>query len=253
MSIDLNADLAEGIGDDAALLPLVSSANIACGFHAGSHQLMRRAVELAIDNHVAIGAHPSFDDRANFGRSTVEIAPADAFSLVAYQVGALAGVATAAGGRLAHVKPHGALYNQAARDRRLAEAIVDAVRGVDASLAIFGLAGGELIAAAQRAGMRSVDEVFADRGYCADGTLVPRNQPGALLDSEEEVLRRTLAMIERRGVQSIDGAWVPLQVGTICLHGDGAHAVAFARRLRAAFDAAGIAVRAPESVAVATP
>lgn len=245
ITIDLNADLAEGVGDDAALLPLVSSANIACGFHAGGHELMARAVRLALSNGVAIGAHPSFDDRDNFGRSNMEIDPHDAYTLTAYQVGALAGIAAAVGGRVSHVKPHGALYNQAARDPALAEAIVHAIRDLDPGLTVYGLAGGELIQAARRASLSAVDEVFADRGYQADGTLVPRGTPGALLDDDEEVLERTLSMIERQGVRAIDGTWVPLSVGTICLHGDGPHALAFARRLRGAFDARGIQVQAP--------
>lgn len=244
-TVDLNADMAEGVGDDAALMAFVSSANIACGFHAGGHQMMREAVRLALEHGVAIGAHPSFEDRANFGRRELALDAADAYSLVVYQIGALSGMASAAGGRLAHVKPHGALYNQAAHDRLLADAIVAAVRDLDPALIIYGLAGGELIAAARAAGMRAVQEVFADRGYRSDGSLVPRDQPGALLDDEEWVLRRTLRMIEQQGVAANDGKWVALEVGSICLHGDGAQALAFASRLRRAFEADGIEVRAP--------
>jgi UPF0271 protein len=174
VQIDLNADVGEGIGDDEGVVALVSSANIACGFHAGNPLLMRRTVQLARSHNVAIGAHPGFDDPEGFGRRDMQLSAAELENLVAYQIGALAGVAAADGARLSHVKPHGALYNMAARDAAMAQAIARAVRAVDASLVLFGLSGSELVAAGDRAGLRVASEVFADRGYRPDGSLAPR-------------------------------------------------------------------------------
>ncbi|RKP58550.1 5-oxoprolinase subunit PxpA [Pararobbsia silviterrae] len=251
MQIDLNADLGEGCDNDAALLDLVSSANIACGWHAGGADVMRASVAAAIARGVAVGAHPSFNDPANFGRTEIALPPNAVYAAVLYQLGALAAFARAEGGRVAHVKPHGAMYNQAARDPAMADAIVAAVRDFDPSIAVFGLANAELVAAARRAGLTSIEEAFADRGYRADGSLVPRSQPGALLDDEDLVLERTIAMIRERRVQSVDGHWVPLNAQTICLHGDGPHALAFARRIRGRLDAEQIRV-GPTSPASAT-
>jgi UPF0271 protein len=243
MQIDLNADLGEGCDSDEALLELVSSANIACGWHAGGADIMRASVEAAVARGVAIGAHPSFNDPANFGRTEMDLAPEAVYAGVLYQLGALAAFAKAAGGRVAHLKPHGAMYNQAARDTAMADAIVAAVRDFDPAIAIFGLANAQLVAAARRAGLKAVEEAFADRGYRADGSLVPRSQPGALLDDEDLVLERTIAMICERRVQAVDGQWVPLNAQTICLHGDGPHALAFARRIRGRLDAEQIQVQ----------
>ena len=244
MEIDLNADLGEGCGSDEALLDLVSSANIACGWHAGGASAMRECVRWAVEKGVAIGAHPSFNDPENFGRKEMDIPASDIYAGVLYQLGALAAIARAEGGRIAHVKPHGALYNQAAKDRTIADAIVSAVHDFDASLLIFGLANSGLVDATRRAGMEAIEEVFADRGYRSDGSLVPRKDPGALLDDEEAVLERTLRMAKEQRVQSISGEWVPINAQTVCLHGDGAHALAFARRIRGALEGAGIEVRA---------
>lgn len=244
MEVDLNADLGEGCGNDEALLDLVSSANIACGWHAGGPGIMRQSVRWAVRKGVAIGAHPSFNDPDNFGRAEMALPPGDVYAGVLYQVGALAAIVRAEGGRIAHVKPHGALYNMAARDSTLADAIVAAVRDFDPSVAVFGLANGRLIDAARRAGLQAIEEVFADRGYRADGSLVPRQEPGALLDDEDEVLERTLTMIRDKRVKSVDGQWIALNTQTICLHGDGPHALAFARRIRARLADEGIAVRA---------
>jgi len=245
MSIDLNADLGEGCGSDEALLDLVSSANIACGWHAGGAAAMRECVRWAVNKGVSIGAHPSYHDPENFGRKEMTLPPDEVHAGMLYQLGALAAIARAEGGRVAHVKPHGALYNQAARDARLAEAIAAAVRDFDRSVTVFALAGSELVSAARRAGLVAIEEVFADRGYRADGSLVPRSEPGALLDDDEAVLARTLAMIREQRVQAVDGQWVRINAQTVCLHGDGPHALAFARRIRGALDEARIAVRAP--------
>jgi UPF0271 protein len=232
MHIDLNADLGEGSGCDEALLDLVSSANIACGWHAGGAGLMRDCVRWAMQRGVAIGAHPSFNDPQNFGRSEMQLSSAEIYAGVLYQLGALDAITRGEGGRIHHLKPHGALYNQAARDADLAEAIVAAVHAFDPAIMIYGLANSQLVDATRRAGLVAVEEVFADRGYRADGSLVPRGQPGALLDDESQVLERTLAMIRHKEVRAVDGATVSLNAETICLHGDGPHALAFARRIR---------------------
>lgn len=244
MHVDLNADLGEGAPDDDALLALVTSANIACGWHAGDAPLMQATVRAALARGVAIGAHPSYPDRDNFGRGEMQRSPDDVRADVVYQVGALAALVRAAGGRLHHVKPHGALYNQAAREPALADAIACAVRAVDPGLALYGLAGSELLRAAERAGLRAVAEVFADRGYQADGSLVPRSQPGALIHDTGEAVARTLRMVREGVVQAVSGETVPLQAQTVCLHGDGPHALAFARALHSALREAGITLRA---------
>ena len=244
MHVDLNADLGEGAPDDAALLALVSSVNIACGWHAGDARLMQATVAAALARGVAIGAHPSFPDREHFGRREMQLQPEEVRADLLYQIGALDALVRAAGGRLHHVKPHGALYNQAARDPALADAIAAAVRAVDPGLAIYGLAGGELLRAAERAGLRAVTEVFADRGYRADGSLVPRSQPGALVDDVDEAVARTLRMVREGVVTAVSGETVPLQAQTLCLHGDGPHALAFARAIHQALSDAGVELRA---------
>ncbi|CNG98686.1 LamB/YcsF family protein [Yersinia aldovae] len=244
MKIDLNADLGEGCANDQALLQVVSSANIACGFHAGDAQIMHQSVRWAIEYGVAIGAHPSFPDRENFGRTAMQLPPETVYAQVIYQLGALAAIVRAEGGVMQHVKPHGMLYNQAAVDPLLADAIAQAVRVVDPSLRLVGLAGSELIRAGKRAGLVTRQEVFADRRYQADGTLVPRSQPDALIESDELALSQTLAMVMRHQVQARDGSWVAVQADTVCVHGDGAHALAFARRLRGSFQQENISVSA---------
>ncbi|RZL92185.1 MAG: 5-oxoprolinase subunit PxpA, partial [Variovorax sp.] len=244
LHVDLNADLGEGAPDDAALLGLVSSANIACGWHAGDARLMQATVAAALARGVAIGAHPSYPDRENFGRTELQLNAAQVRADLIYQIGALDALARAAGGRLHHVKPHGALYNQAARDPVLADAVAAAVRAVDPALALYGLAGSALLRAAGRAGLRAVAEVFADRGYRADGSLVPRSEPGAFVASVDEAVRRTLRMVREGVVEAVSGETVALQVQTICLHGDGPHALAFARAIHAALRDAGVTLRA---------
>ncbi|MBI3145032.1 MAG: 5-oxoprolinase subunit PxpA [Pseudogulbenkiania sp.] len=245
MEIDLNADLGEGCGDDEAILDCVSSANIACGWHAGDADTMRAAVLAAKARGVAVGAHPSFPDREHFGRSAMQLPADTVYSGVLYQIGALQAIARAEGVRLSHVKPHGALYNQAARDPLLAAAIVKAVRAADPALAVVGLAGGELVRQARAAGLRALDEVFADRAYLADGSLAPRGTPGAVIEDEAQALAQTLQLITRGTVTALDGSTVTLRADTVCLHGDGAHAVAFARLLRRELLAQGLILRAP--------
>lgn len=244
MIIDLNADLGEGGHNDEALLQLVSSANIACGFHAGDAQTMRQSVRWGMRYGVALGAHPSFLDRENFGRRAVAESAETVFAQVVYQLGALSAIVAVEGGALAHVKPHGMLYNQAARDPALADAIARAVKAVNPSLRLVGLAGSELIRAGQRLGLATRQEVFADRGYLPDGSLVPRDQPAALIKSDELALAQTLEMIQRRRVRASDGSWVNVDADTVCLHGDGEHALLFARKLRQCFNEHQIQVRA---------
>ncbi|MEC5643352.1 5-oxoprolinase subunit PxpA [Citrobacter koseri] len=244
MNIDLNADLGEGCASDAALLQLVSSANIACGFHVGDAQTMLASVREALKNGVAIGAHPSFPDRENFGRTAMTLPPETVYAQTLYQIGALAAIARAEGGVMRHVKPHGMLYNQAAKDPQLADAIARAVHACDPSLILVGLAGSELIRAGEHYGLTTRQEVFADRGYQADGSLVPRTQPGALVEDEEHALAQTLGMVESGRVKSITGEWANVVAQTVCIHGDGEHALAFARRLRAAFEERSIRIMA---------
>lgn len=242
MKVDLNADLGEGAGNDLALLQLVSSANIACGFHAGDAQTMLQSVRWALEYGVAIGAHPSFPDRENFGRTAMQLPPETVYAQVVYQIGALKALAESEGGRLVHVKPHGMLYNQAAVDTLLAQAIAKAVKAVDPALVLVGLANSELIRAGEHYGLATRQEVFADRGYQPDGSLIPRGQPGALVDSDRQAISQTLAMIQQGQVQSLSGEWVKVQADTVCLHGDGAHVLDFARQLRQAFSQQHIAV-----------
>lgn len=235
MKVDLNADLGEGCENDRSLLQQVSSANIACGFHAGDAQTMRQSVLWALEFGVAIGAHPSFPDRENFGRTKMQLPPETIYAQMVYQIGALQAIARSEGGTLVHVKPHGMLYNQSAQEPELADAIARAVKAVDPALILVGLAGSESIRAAAALGLTTRQEVFADRGYQDDGSLVPRSQPGALVESDQQAIAQTLSMIQQGKVRSIRGQWVSVQAETVCLHGDGAHALAFASQLRDAF------------------
>jgi UPF0271 protein len=213
----------------------VSSANIACGFHAGDAQTMRQSVLWALEFGVAIGAHPSFPDRENFGRTRMQLPAETVYAQMIYQIGALQAIARSEGGKLVHVKPHGMLYNQAAQEPELADAIARAVKAVDPALVLVGLANSESIRAGKALGLTTREEVFADRGYQADGSLVPRSQPGALIDSDQQAIEQTLSMIQQGKVKSLSGEWVNVNADTVCLHGDGAHAMAFAAQLRQAF------------------
>jgi UPF0271 protein len=248
--IDLNADLGESfgawrMGDDEALLALVSSANIACGFHAGDPLIMRRTVTLAAARGVAIGAHIALPDLQGFGRREMRVGADEAYALTLYQLGALAAFTRAAGVPLAHVKPHGALYNMAARDATLATAIARAVRDFDPTLRLVGLAGSALAKAGRAAGLAVAAEAFADRGYRADGSLQPRSEPGALLEDAGQACAQALGIVCDGAVTAVDGTRVPLHADTLCLHGDGPHALAFAPRLREALAAAGVRIAAP--------
>ena len=248
MRIDLNCDMGESfgaytIGQDEALMRNVTSANIACGFHAGDPSVMRRTVRLALKSEVAIGAHPGFPDLVGFGRRDMKATPQEVEDLVLYQVGAVAAIAAAEGVCLQHVKPHGALYNMAARDPELARAIARAVAAFDSSLILFGLAGSSLLAAGRAASLHVAAEAFADRAYEPDGTLAPRGKPGSVLHDADALVWRVLRMVRERSVAAIDGSTIPLQVDTICVHGDTPGAAELTARLRAGLEAAGIKVR----------
>lgn len=249
-SVDLNCDIGESfgawtLGADADVLAHVTSANIACGFHAGDPSTMRRTIDLALARGVAVGAHPGLPDLAGFGRRAMEVTADDVYDMVVYQVGALSAFAAARGARVAHVKPHGALYNMAAARAPLADAIARAVRDVDGELMLFGLAGSALIAAARAAGLAAVEEAFADRRYASDGTLVSRTQPGAVIEDEGTAVRQAVRMVREGVVTTVDGIERALHADTICIHGDTPGAAGHARALRAALGAAGIEVAAP--------
>lgn len=248
MKIDLNSDLGESfgpwsMGDDGALMASISSANIACGFHAGDPGAMRATVTLARDHGVAIGAHPGFPDLAGFGRREIKASPREVEDFVLYQVAALAGMAAAQGVRLQHVKAHGALYNMACRDRTLADGIARAVAALDPTLILFGLPNSELMRAGEQAGLRVAAEVFADRAYEPDGSLASRQKPGSVIHDAAAVVARAVRMVLSREVLATDGTVIPLSADTICLHGDTPGAAGLARAVRQGLEAAGIQVR----------
>ncbi|MEI8089810.1 MAG: 5-oxoprolinase subunit PxpA [Opitutaceae bacterium] len=238
VSIDLNCDLGEGAGFDAALMPLITSANIACGAHAGDEATMRATVALAQAHGVGVGAHPGFADRANFGRLEHALSACALHDLVTGQIETLREL-----GPVRHVKPHGALYNLAARDRVVAEVFAEAVYACDPSLILFGLAGSELVRAGQARGLRVANEVFADRTYQPDGSLTPRSRSDSLITNEAAAVAQMMRMVREGVVRATDGRSVAVLADTVCLHGDGLHAVAFARRLGVELRAAGIALR----------
>lgn len=242
LSVDLNADLGEGAGHDDDLLALVSSANIACGFHAGDAAMMRTSILAAQQRGVAVGAHPGFSDRENFGRRELALDPEEIFDLVATQVRTFGEVAHSLGARPRHVKPHGALYNMAARDEAIADAVVRALCEVDPKLILFAPAASALSRAAEGSEVRVACEVFADRNYRADGSLVPRDQAEALLHDPVEAANRVFGMLRDNKVRAIDGSEVAVNAETICVHGDTPRAVDFARELRLALHQLGIIV-----------
>lgn len=237
MVIDLNCDMGEGfgayeIGNDETLLKIVSSANIACGFHAGDASIMRKTAKLAIENNVAIGAHPSFPDLQGFGRRNMALSPQEVYDICVYQIGAMLGTVKALGGKLHHVKPHGALYNMAAKDAKLAQAIAQAVYAIDKNLILYGLSGSHLISEAEKVGLHTASEVFADRTYQNDGSLTPRIQANALIISTQQAIEQVIRMIEEGVVISTEGKKVAIKANTVCIHGDGTHAVEFAENLK---------------------
>ncbi|OQP01191.1 5-oxoprolinase subunit PxpA [Parageobacillus galactosidasius] len=247
MRVDLNCDFGESfgiyrLGEEKEILQYVTSVNVACGFHAGDPLVMRKTVQMALEQKVAIGAHPGFPDLLGFGRRNMAVTPEEVYAYVVYQIGALAAFVKAEGGKMAHVKPHGALYNMAAKDTALAEAIAKAVYDVDPTLILYGLAGSELIRAGKKIGLRTASEVFADRTYQQDGSLTPRSDPRALIVDEQEAVLQVLAMVKEKRVRSLQGIDVPIEAETICIHGDGKKAVLFAKRLYEALQKEGVDV-----------
>jgi 5-oxoprolinase (ATP-hydrolysing) subunit A len=247
--VDLNCDLGESfgnycLGEQEEILKYVTSANVACGFHAGDPTVMRETVELAIANGVQIGAHPGLPDLNGFGRREMNITPQEAYDMVVYQIGALQGFLQTKGAQMQHVKPHGALYNMASVNRLIADAIAKAVYDVSPNLLLFGLASSELTAAGEAIGLQTIHEVFADRTYQADGTLTSRKQDNALITDEAVAITQVIKMVTEGIVTSVEGADVALKAESICIHGDGAHAVAFAKRARFELEAQQIQVKA---------
>jgi UPF0271 protein len=249
-TIDLSCDMGEAFGNypmpnDEALLNYISSASIACGFHAGDPNVMQNTVAAAIKKGVAIGAHPGLPDLQGFGRREMQVTAKEAYQMTLYQVGALHAFVKAAGGRLNHVKAHGALYNMAAKDPALAKAIVDAVHDFDAGLILFALAGSEMVIAAKKTGLAYASEVFADRTYQDNGALTPRTHADALITDEQQSLNQVIMMVKNQQVVSVDKKVIPLTADTLCLHGDGSHAVEFAKTIHQTLTKEGVTIKAP--------
>lgn len=248
MKVDLNCDLGESfgayqIGEDEKIIPFISSANVACGFHASDPLVMQKTVMLAKKYEVHIGAHPGYPDLVGFGRRNLEVSPKEVKAYVQYQIGALSAFCKAAETKLYHVKPHGAMYNMAAKDEKLAYAICEAIFEVDSSLILFGLSGSKMIDAAKETGLQSVSEVFADRAYEEDGSLVSRMKHGAMITEEEEAITRVIRMIKEGVVTAITGKEVPINAQSICVHGDGEKALCFTKRLNQVLKAERIEVK----------
>jgi len=222
------------MGNDYALMKLISSANIACGFHAGDATIMRKTAQMAIEYNVTVGAHPAFPDLQGFGRRNMQFSPQEIYDICIYQISAMFGTVKALGGKLHHVKPHGALYNMAAKDAALAKVIAEATKAIHPDLVFYGLSGSHLISEAEKIGLKTASEVFADRTYQNDGSLTPRTQSNALIKNTQEAVNQVIMMIEKQCVISTDGNEVPLKADTVCIHGDGNHAVQFAEELRKA-------------------
>ncbi|KMZ41038.1 MULTISPECIES: 5-oxoprolinase subunit PxpA [Bacillales] len=248
-TVDLNCDMGESfgayqLGNDQEILSYITSANVACGFHAGDPATMRKTVQMALEAGVAIGAHPGLADLVGFGRRNMEISPEEAYDLVVYQIGALQAFVRAEGGVMHHVKPHGALYNMAATRPALAESIALAIYKVNPELVLYGLAGSELTRAGEKIGLITAHEVFADRTYQQDGTLTPRSQPNAIISDQQQSLQQVIRMVSDGRVLTQQGVDIPIQADSICIHGDGAHALVFAQSIREALAGAGITIAA---------
>lgn len=255
LKTDINCDMGESsplwdysLENDLSILPYISSVNLACGYHAGDAGTMHRMVEAALQAGVAIGAHPSFPDRENFGRTNMNFSPEQIYDFVLYQLGALSAFLQVNGASLHHVKPHGALYNMAAKDPVLAKAIADAVYDFDGGLILYGLSGSELIETGRHDFLLTCSEVFADRTYQDDGSLTPRSHPDALLKSEAAAVEQVLRMVQQQSVQTLSGKIVPVKAETICIHSDGPHAVSFAKAIHSALTNAQITVTSPAKI-----
>jgi len=231
MQPDINCDMGEGIGSDELIMPFISSASIACGYHAGDADTIQQTIKACIQHNVAIGAHPSFFDRNNFGRTEMNLPVDDLYDLVTQQLIIFSEVADSFARRINHVKPHGALYNMSAKYALMANVIAKAVKDFDESLILFGLSGSHSVVEAEKIGLRTANEVFADRTYRDDGSLTPRSQPNALIEDAEQVVRQVLQMIKEGTVTTVSGKIIPVVAETICIHGDGKHAVEFAKAI----------------------
>ena len=246
--VDLNCDMGESfgaykMGHDEEILDYVTSANIACGFHAGDPSTMRKTVKMALEKGVAIGAHPGFQDLSGFGRRNLYLTPQEAYEIVVYQIGALYGFVKAQGATMQHVKPHGALYNMAATNPALSEAIAEAVYAVNPELILFGLSGSEMIKAGEKIGLRTANEVFSDRTYQTDGMLTNRKEANALITDTDTAIQQVVKMVKKGMVTSTDGKEVAIQADTVCIHGDGKHALDFAQRISQTLKTSEIDVR----------
>lgn len=246
--MDLNADVGESFGTyklgmDENVMKYISSANIACGMHAGDPLVMRDTISLAVKYGVSVGAHPGYPDLQGFGRRNMVMSPAEVKAYVIYQVGALIAFAGAAGVKVAHVKPHGAMYNMAAKDPALSMAVAEAIKAVDPELILLALAGSEMVKAAQSVGLKVAQEVFADRAYNPDSTLVRRGQPGAVIHDPEAAIPRVVRMVTEGKVQAITGEDIPIRADSICVHGDNPEAIELVKRIRSALEDAGVAIR----------
>ena len=247
-TVDLNCDLGESfgayeIGNDEEILNYVTSVNVACGFHAGDPTVMRKTVKLALEKNVKIGAHPGLQDLMGFGRRNINISPQEAYDIVIYQIGALHGFLQSEGGSMQHVKPHGALYNMAGKNKELATSIAQAIYNIDPELILFGLSGSELIHAGQAIGLRTASEVFADRTYQQDGSLTSRNEENALIENDDIAAAQVIRMVKEGKVVSQQGIDIALKADTICIHGDGPHALAFARHIKKSLELSNITVQ----------
>jgi UPF0271 protein len=243
MQIDVNCDMGEGIGNEALLMPFISAANIACGYHAGNENEMKKMVALCLKYNVAIGAHPSFPDRENFGRTALHFPPNEIQEMVEKQLTILHKIVIEAGGKLHHVKPHGAMYNMAAKDLLLANAIATAVKNFDSSLILYGLSGSVMTKEGLRLGLPIAQEVFADRTYLADGSLTPRTFAGSLITNTTQVIQQVLQMVQKKKVTTITGETIDIQADTICIHGDGINAVELAKNIHINLLTAGIQIQ----------
>ncbi|WML48713.1 5-oxoprolinase subunit PxpA [Neobacillus sp. PS3-34] len=247
--VDLNCDMGESfgtykMGTDEEILEFITSANIACGFHAGDPATMRQTVKLALEKGVAIGAHPGLPDLTGFGRRNMDISSQEAYDMVVYQIGALDGFLRAEGGKMQHVKPHGALYNMAAKSKELSEAIAEGVYKINPELILFGLSGSELVKAGEKAGLRTASEVFADRTYQKDGSLTPRRQQDAMITDDQKAIAQVIRMVKEGKVLSQQGEDISIQADTVCIHGDGLHALSFARSIKELLNLSEVTVRA---------
>ncbi len=250
--VDLNCDMGESTGlhaysleNDLAILQHVTSVNLACGYHAGDPQTMHRLVEAALERNIAVGAHPSFPDRQNFGRTPMRLSPEEIYQMVLYQMGALQAFLQVYRSRLHHIKAHGALYNGAAADKTLADAICNAVRDFSPDIMVYGLSGSELIRSAEEKGLRAISETFADRTYQDDGSLTPRTLPGAMIQDTDTSLQQVLQMVQQGNVTSVSGKTIAIRAETICIHGDGPHALEFAARIQQTLSQHHVATKQP--------